>query len=94
MEQYFDVVITVEDTDKCKPDPEPVRVALERLGSKPEEAVMIGDSVFDVLCARGAGVKTAIVGWAVAFFDKDKACENAPDYVIEKAWDLLDILEG
>lgn len=94
MEQYFDVVITIDDTDKFKPDPEPVRVALERLGSKPEEAVMVGDSVFDVLCARGAGVKTAIVGWAVAFCDRDTACENAPDYVIEKAWDLLDILEG
>lgn len=94
MEQYFDVVITVDDTDKFKPDPEPVRVALERLGSKPEEALMVGDSVFDVLCARNAGVKTAIVGWAVAFHNGESACESEPDYVIEKAWDLLDIMEG
>jgi pyrophosphatase PpaX len=92
MEQYFDAVITVEDTVKPKPDPEPVRVALERLGSAPEEAIMIGDSVFDVQCARRAGVKAAIVGWAVAFGSEERAGANAPDYFLEKPGDLLEIL--
>jgi len=93
MEQYFDTIVTCDDTDKHKPDPEPVEIALKRLGSKPEEAVMIGDSIFDILCARGAGVKSVLVSWALAISDGDKTGENEPDYIIDKAEDLLKILE-
>jgi len=94
MEQYFDAIVTCDDTDKHKPDPEPVNIALERLGAKPEEAIMVGDSMFDILCAKNAGVKAALVSWALAVSDEEKSGENAPDYIIEKAEDLLDILEG
>lgn len=94
MEQYFDTVVTCDDTDKHKPDPEPVLIALERLGSKPEEAVMIGDSIFDILCAKGAGVKSVLVSWALAVSDEDKGGENAPDHIIDKAEDLFKILGG
>lgn len=94
MEQYFDVVITADDTDKHKPDPEPVNIALERLGSKPEEAIMIGDSMFDILCAKNAGVKAALVSWALAVSEEDMNGENAPDYILQKAEDLFEILEG
>lgn len=93
LEKYFDTIVTCDDTDKHKPDPEPARIALERLESKPEEAIMVGDSIFDILCAKGAGVKAALVGWALAVNEGDKAGENAPDYIIEKADDLLSILE-
>jgi len=92
--QYFDAIVTCDDTDKHKPDPEPVNIALERLGSKPEEALMVGDSMFDILCAKNAGVKAALVSWALAVSDADKYGENAPDYIIGKAEDLLDILKG
>jgi pyrophosphatase PpaX len=94
MEQYFDVVITVEDTDKGKPDPEPVLAAIERLGSKPEEAIMVGDSVFDILCAKGAEVKAVLVNWAVAIGGEDNGGDSVPDYTIEKPEDLLEILES
>lgn len=93
MEQYFDTVVTCDDTDKHKPDPEPVNIALERLGAKPEETIMVGDSMFDILCAKNAGVTSAMVGWALAISDGDKTGENQPDYILEKAEDLLAILE-
>ena len=92
MEQYFDTIVTCDDTEKFKPDPEPVNIALERLGSNPDEAVMVGDSMFDILCAKNAGVKAALVSWALAVSEEDKVGENAPDYFIDKAEDLLDIL--
>lgn len=92
MLKYFDTIVTCEDADKFKPDPEPVNIALERLGSKPEESVMLGDSMFDILCAKNAGVKAVLVSWALAVSDEEKTGENAPDYIIEKAEDLLTIL--
>jgi len=57
MDKYFDAVITAGDTDKHKPDPAPILITLEKLGSAPEESLMIGDTMFDLLCARNAGVK-------------------------------------
>lgn len=94
MEQYFDAIVTCDDTEKHKPDPEPVNIALKRLGSKPEEAIMVGDSMFDILCAKNAGVKAALVSWALAVSKDEKTGENAPDYILEKAEDLLKILKG
>ena len=60
---YFDVVVSSEDTEHHKPDPEPVLKALELLDAPPSEAAYVGDSPFDVAAARGAGVFAGAVGW-------------------------------
>jgi histidinol-phosphate aminotransferase len=49
----FRTVVTLEDAPS-KPDPAPVRVALERLGVS--HAWMVGDTPDDLRAARGAGV--------------------------------------
>lgn len=92
MAKYFDVIITHDDTDKHKPDPEPVLLALEKLGAKAEEAIMVGDSMFDILCARNAGTKTVLVSWAMAVSEEEKNGPNGPDYILEKPGDLFEIL--
>jgi pyrophosphatase PpaX len=89
----FDLIVTCDDCKKFKPDPEPVLIALEKLGKKPEEALMVGDTLNDILCARRAGVKSVLVGWAIAVPEGSRVGPDAPDYCIEKAEDLLDILE-
>lgn len=86
---YFDVVVSCDDTDKHKPDPAPVNIALERLGSKPENSIMLGDTMFDILCARNAGVQSVLVGWHVAMTKEDINGIDGPDFIIEKAEDLL-----
>jgi pyrophosphatase PpaX len=59
----FDVLVCSEDALKKKPDPEPLRLALERLCVAPQEAACVGDSPEDVLMARSAGVfSVAIAG--------------------------------
>ena len=92
LNQYFDVVVTCDDTTKHKPDPEPVNIALEKLNAKPEEAIMLGDSMFDILCARNAGVKSVLVGWALPVSEEEKNGPNAADYTIENAQDLFEHL--
>ena len=93
MEKSFDTIVTCEDTDKHKPDPEPVLIALDKLESKPEEAVMLGDSMFDILCARNAKVKAGLVSWALAVGEEEKAGCDAPDFILDEAFDLFQILE-
>ena len=66
MTEQLDCLVTCEDTDKHKPDPAPVLIALEKLSARAEETLMIGDSMFDIKCAHNAGVKAVLVGWAEA----------------------------
>ena len=91
VEEYIDEIVTVEDCDKHKPDPEPALMCLERLGSTPEESVMIGDSQFDIGCANNAGMTSVMVSWSRAVDGQDAI--YIPDYIIEEAEDLWDIIE-
>jgi HAD superfamily hydrolase (TIGR01509 family) len=56
VEESVDVVTSSEDVDTAKPSPAIVKVALERSKVQPNEALMIGDSAWDVESARRAGV--------------------------------------
>ncbi|ANP73577.1 HAD family hydrolase [Cryobacterium arcticum] len=47
-----------DDVDVAKPDPDIVRVALERAGVEPAEALFIGDSVWDMQAAARARVRS------------------------------------
>jgi pyrophosphatase PpaX len=63
LQDYFEVVVGGDDTERGKPDPEPILHALERLGAAPAEAAYVGDSPGDVAAARGAGVRAVGVTW-------------------------------
>ncbi len=89
---YFSAVVTADDTKKHKPDPEPVYIALEKLNASPEASMMLGDTMFDIGCARNAGVASVLVGWAVAVTEEEKNGPDGPDHIIEKAQDLLKLL--
>ncbi len=93
--KYFDVVVAVEDTENPKPAPDIALKTLELLDSKPENAIMVGDSRLDILCARNAGVPSVLVGWSATLAGKTKedfAPGEAPDYIIEKPEELLCII--
>jgi HAD superfamily hydrolase (TIGR01509 family) len=46
-----------EDVPESKPSPDIVQAALEKAGSAPSDALMIGDSVWDIEAASRAGVQ-------------------------------------
>ena len=89
----FDAVVSAEDTTIHKPDPTPCLLCLEKLGVSPEEALMVGDSKFDILCARNAGVASCLVSWSISVGDELRE-ELAPEYYITEASQLLDIVEN
>jgi len=63
--KFFPVVVLGEECKAAKPDPEPYRVALQRLGVRPTEAVVFEDSAAGIRAARGAGVATVGVTTAL-----------------------------
>jgi len=90
LDQFFDVVVTLDDVENAKPHPEPVLKALEQLGSKPEEAIMVGDNHHDVEAGKNAGTKTAGVAWSIK--GRDYISSHNPDYLLETMSDLLPIV--
>ncbi len=58
LEDFFDAVVPAEEVRAAKPDPEPYRTALEKLGAAPEEALAFEDSVSGIHSAVGAGIPT------------------------------------
>jgi len=57
--ERFEVVVAAEDVARGKPDPEPYRLACERLGLGPAEVLAVEDSPAGVASARAAGCHTA-----------------------------------
>jgi len=90
--KYFDAVVTVGEAPKDKPAPEHIWFALDKLGSSPDGAILVGDSQNDIIGGHNAGLISARVSWAVATDDGygEKAAE--PDYVIETPEDLPALL--
>ena len=90
--KYFEDVVAYEDTNKHKPDPEPILEALTRLGAEKGETLMIGDSEFDIKCAYNAGVDSVFVSWSEAAGHQDFSIQ--PDYVIKDISELIYILKS
>lgn len=61
----FDLVVGDDDVRPLKPDPAPVLEACRRLGVAPADAVMVGDTTFDVAAGRDAGAATIGVLWGI-----------------------------
>jgi len=88
----FDAVLTASDTKVFKPDPTPIYYILDELGSRPEEAVIVGDTVHDIEAGLAAGVYTVLVGWSVALPPEKRPTAPAPDAIINKLHDLLTLV--
>lgn len=84
---FFDIQVLEEDTQKHKPDPEPLLKYLELAGVGAERVLYIGDRLGDWKCAHAAGVPFAFARWGAPFESIPEA-----DYVLETPADLLNIV--
>ncbi len=69
VEDVIEEEASSDDADHSKPDPDIVHAALARLGLPPEQAVMLGDTPYDVEAATRAGVAVVALrcgGWGDA----------------------------
>ncbi len=58
---HFDLVVGSETAPAKKPSPVPIFYVLDRLGLRPADAVIVGDSPYDIEAGRSAGIKTVAV---------------------------------
>lgn len=87
--QYFTYVICADDTEKHKPDPEPLLTVVKRAEKELCKTLFIGDTHYDSACAKGAGVDFALALWGAKEGDRIGA-----DYYLQEPRKILDVLKG
>ena len=91
MSGAVDVVVGYDSCSRHKPDPEPVRVALEQLGAQAARAVFVGDSPHDIAAGNAAGVTTVAALWGP--FSRETLERASPGYLIEHIGELPALIE-
>lgn len=90
LQHYFDAVITSEDAGVKKPHVRGFQMAMEKLGTKPTETLMIGDwAERDVVGAKAAGMKVVFARYGDILETK----ESGADFEIDDIAELLDIVK-
>jgi len=90
---YFDIIWGSDSVPEKKPSPVPVLEMMKKLSCKPDEAVIVGDSNYDIESGRAAGVRTVAVSYGYRKVDLLKDA----DFIINSMKDLtfkLDILNA
>jgi phosphoglycolate phosphatase len=88
----FGIVISGDSLPRQKPDPLPLLHAAEHFGVRPEDALMVGDSVSDVKAARAAGF--GIVCMSYGYNHGRDIREAEPDAVMDSLVEIRDLLEA
>ena len=87
----FEVVVGGDETERHKPDPEPLLLGAERLGARPEDTVYVGDSPFDIRAAKAAGMGSVAVTWG-RIHDRSRLEREEPDAIVDTAEQLLAVV--
>ena len=91
LERFFDVVVSSDDTERHKPDPEPLLHALGQLEAEPTEAAYVGDSPFDIRAAKAAGLHAVAVTWG-GIHHRERLEAEEPDAIVTDTGELLGAL--
>jgi phosphoglycolate phosphatase len=85
------VTLQTADRHPSKPHPAMIHQALADSGAEPGDAVMIGDTVFDIEMGVNAGCRTIGVGWG--YHPLDELRSAGADAVVETMAELQSVLE-
>ena len=86
----FSIVISGDTLQRKKPDPLPLMHGADFFGVKPENALMLGDSVSDVKAARAAGFQ--VICMSYGYNHGVDIRESNPDAVIDSMAELPNLL--
>jgi pyrophosphatase PpaX len=89
---YLPLGVFHDDTERHKPDPEPLLLALEKGGLEAARTVYVGDSIHDVAAGRAAGLRTIAALWGP--FPREDLELERPDALAPSPAALLELLPG
>src|SRR4051812_28189425 len=87
----FEAIVGGDETERHKPDPQPLLLGAERLGADPASHAYVGDSPFDIRAAKAAGMFAVAVTWG-RIHDRARLEAEHPDAIVDRAEELLGLL--
>lgn len=85
---YFECLVCKEDTERHKPDPEPLLLGMKKLGlTEAQSVAYVGDAVYDLEAAHRAGMLAVQVAWSQT--EAEALAAAKPDLILRRAEDLL-----
>jgi len=91
LKEYVDLIIGQDDVSKGKPSPEPILKALSYLKARPEDTIMVGDSIYDVQASIKAGVLA--IGIATGVSSPIDLLRAGARFVVMDLYELKRLLE-
>ena len=91
LERFFDAIITRESVSAVKPDSAHLQAVLTSLNVEPEEAIVVGDSKWDMRCARELNV--IAVGVATGISSPKELMLAGANYLISSLTDIPTLIQ-
>ena len=91
LDGLIDQSVFLEDTQRHKPEPDPISRGLEKLNALPSQSAYVGDSRFDIMAGRAAGVRTIAALWGPA--PRHELERERPDFFAGDVTGLLEIFQ-
>ena len=85
----FETIVGGDETERHKPDPEPLLLGAKRMNAEPDRTAYVGDSPFDMRAAKAAGMHAVAVTWGRIH---GRAALAEADAVVDTAEELLDVV--
>lgn len=93
--KYFECIIARLDVENLKPHPDPINMAIEKLGGSRENCLMVGDSLSDIQSGKNAGIMTA---WYIPEYNREyhlnrqDISDASPDIIISHMNELVSLI--
>jgi pyrophosphatase PpaX len=86
LDDLIEVWLAMDDTQRSKPDPQPVNTALKHLAVSPQNAIMIGDALGDLRAGHHAGVALGAALWGA--LDPESLIDFKPDFMFNEPQEM------
>jgi phosphoglycolate phosphatase-like HAD superfamily hydrolase len=84
--KYFNTIVTGLSAPHTKPYPDPIILAAQKMGVKPQECLMIGDTTVDMRAGKAAGAQT--LGVLCGFGEEAELNQLGADFILKSTSDL------
>lgn len=87
---FFDAIMTGDDVEHFKPSGDGIMKIMRQYSLRPEDVLMVGDSMADIKAAHECGVPIAAVVWDS--YSKENVMQAATDYLFHSVQEFRDWL--
>jgi len=92
LDLFFHSIVTADDVNQSKPDPEGLQKAMDQLGAADDETIYVGDDPDDIVASRRAGVTGAGALWGSRKREELEALN--PDFLFNYPSDVEALVTG